>query len=168
MTAFSRQNFTAALALGIMILVGSPASANGGGDSATLMITVNAQFNCQISVEPIDGLTFTSGQADALDFSGQVDLNQCFGNFRLSVSDGMNNNGIQRKLRNTVVSNQFLNYQLFRDSARANVWSEAEVNHIVVTNNEALFIPFYGQIPGGQIITADGDYSDTMEISIIF
>jgi spore coat protein U-like protein len=61
-----------------------------------------------------------------------------------------------------------LNYQLFRNSARSQVWgSGAEAQQVVLLVPGSGNVPVYGRIPGSQNVAA-GAYSDTVNVTLTF
>jgi spore coat protein U-like protein len=72
-----------------------------------------------------------------------------------------------RRMRN---GSQFLNYNLYKDSGRLQVWGDGNngTNTVTMsTNNNTQTFSIYGQIPQGQDVGI-GNYADTIKLEVDF
>ena len=84
----------------------------------------------------------------------------------------------QRRLR--TVTGDFLNYGLFRDAARTQIWGDGSSGTFTApTSPAALVLPssgnprtgtrtIYGRMPAGQTNAAPGSYADTITVTVTF
>lgn len=82
---------------------------------------------------------------------------------------GANANASQRRLTNGA---DFLNYEIYKEAARTNVWGNAAaalVAYTPVTTSTATTFTVYGRIPSGQTdVGAGAAYTDTVVITVTF
>lgn len=142
------------------------APAMAGSDSDILTVKVNVQQSCSILSIPIDFGTYTAGQQAALDADGAISYAGCaVGTLTISLDGGTAGNTVNRQMSN---GNSKLNYQLYRNSARNEVWgSNSDALQRVLLAPEPGSIPVYGRIAGGQNV-AGGTYIDTINVTVTF
>jgi spore coat protein U-like protein len=152
------------LATTAVAIVAAPAMA--GTDSDVLTLKVVVQQSCLVLSSPIDFGTYIAGQQAALDAEGTISYAGCaVGTLTISLDGGTAGSIVNRQMSN---GDAKLNYQLYRNSARNEVWgSEGDALQRVLLAPEAGSIPVYGRIAGGQNV-AGGTYVDTINVTLTF
>lgn len=160
-----RHHFVAAIALGAAALAVSPASA--GTSTDTLSVQVTVQNSCSVGGTTINFGTYSSGQQAALDGEGNITFSNCpAGTLTLSLDGGGSNNISDRRMSGGNGAN--LRYQLYKNSARNQVWGvgvDGLQKVLLVPDSGAIAV--FGRILGGQTVTS-GSYSDTVSITMTF
>jgi spore coat protein U-like protein len=153
------------LATALAVVASGPALA--GSDTDVLTVRVTVQEACSIAGSTIDFGTYSAGQQAALDAQGAVSYSGCAaGTLTIALDGGGAGTTANRAMTNG--SGGSLNYQLFRNSARSQVWgSGAEAQQVVLLVPGAGNVPVYGRIPGSQNVAA-GAYSDTVNVTLTF
>lgn len=99
----------------------------------------------------------------------------------VALDDGVNNPGGSscaaplRRMVNTGVPTEFLNYQLYSNAGRTQVWGcdlpPVPTNTVTFTHtlpsSQSTVLPVFGQIPGGQDALVGG-YLDTIAVTVTF
>ena len=152
------------LATAAVAIVVAPAMAETDSDVLTLKVVV--QQSCLVLSSPIDFGTYIAGQQAALDAEGTITYAGCAaGTLTISLDGGTAGNIFNRQMSN---GDAKLSYQLYRNSARNDVWgSEGESLQRVLMEPEIGSIPVYGRIAGGQSV-AGGTYIDTVNVTLTF
>jgi len=131
-------------------------------------------INCRATVTPITfGMYMPMTPVD-VDIMGQVDV-RCQaqpGTFSVTIGPGISGNQLARTL--SVGGIDVLNYNLFRDAARTQIWGDGSPPTFVVTgvrtsSGRPTFYnyPIYGRIYANQSPNP-GVYSDTMLVTVLF
>jgi spore coat protein U domain-containing protein, fimbrial subunit CupE1/2/3/6 len=172
-----KRTLTILLALGTLAVLSVPAMA---ANTATNSLTVSASVanNCKVTAA-----TLAFGAYDPVVINAATDLtaqqaltiNCTKGTAATSIDldNGANASGAQRRMK---AGTDFLNYNLFKDSARTSNWTTGTTNGVVpdasTSKNTALTaggnpIVVYGTVPQNQDVPA-GSYADTVTITINF
>lgn len=154
-----------ALAAALASLAGLPALAETETDVLTVQVTV--QEACSIAGTTIDFGTYTGGQQAALDAQGAVTYSSCAaGTLTIALDGGSAGNVAARTMGNGNGGN--INYQLYRNSARSQIWGSAgDAQQIVLLESGSGSVPVYGRIAAGQTVAA-GTYTDTVNVTMTF
>lgn len=164
LTSKHRSKHAAALIAGIS-LASDAGLAQNASDTLTLQVTV--QEACSISGTTLNFGTYSSGQQAALDAEGSISYSSCpEGTLTIALDGGGAGDVASRRL--TAGGGSTLDYQLYRNSTRTQVWgSGSEAQQIVLLVPDSGTVPVYGRIPGGEDVTA-GTYTDTVNITMAF
>lgn len=82
------------------------------------------------------------------------------------LSNGLYASGGLRRMRTG--SDSYLDYNLFKDAGRNNVWNDANAIQYVASSSVPQTFTIYGQVPSGQDNVAIGSYTDTITITVMF
>ena len=148
----------------LVALAGASASAQ---ETDVLTVQVTVQESCSIEGSTIDFGTYSAGQQAALNAEGTISYNNCAaGTLTVSLDGGTVGNVSNRSMGNG--DGDSLSYQLYRNSARNQVWGTGgEAQQIVLLVPDSGTVPVYGTIPGGQNVPG-GSYSDTVNVTLTF
>ncbi len=149
----------------VALVAAGPALAASDTDVLTVRVTV--QEACSIAGTTIDFGTYSAGQSAALDAQGAITYSNCAaGTLTIALDGGGAGNVANRAMANG--SGDSLRYQLFRNSARNQVWgSGADAQQVVLLVPDSGSVPVYGRIPGSQSVPG-GAYSDTVNVTLTF
>ncbi len=139
-------------------------AAEAGTETAVLTVTATVLSSCTIEGGTLDFGEYVTGQVNDLDGVGQITLTNCSGQVTIAMDGGTSGSVAARKLANAGYT---LDYQLYRDPSRSQVWGEggqAFVGQILV---DQATLQVFGRIPGGQSVPA-GTYVDTVNITLTF
>lgn len=127
-------------------------------------------LGCSVSATPVSFGGYDSGTPSPLEATGGMDITcDASAPFTLRLDPGQNSGGgfNPRRLK-SITSADTLSYNLYRDSARVEVWGDGTsstfVKQGVGTGAQENFI-IYGRIPGGQIIPG-GLYTDAVNVTV--
>ena len=145
----------------------APMAALSETATATLTLEATVVDSCGLNGSALGFGSYTSGQAENLDASGNITFTSCpAGTLTFELDGGQSGNASARSLSNG--SGGSLGYQLYTDSARSDMWgSGGDANSMLLVVPGSGSISVYGRIPGGQT-TAAGSYTDTVNITLTF
>jgi spore coat protein U-like protein len=148
----------------LVVLAGASVSAQ---ETDVLTVQVTVQESCSIEGSTIDFGTYSAGQQAALDAEGTISYTNCAaGTLTVSLDGGTVGTVANRSMGNG--NGDSLSYQLYRNSARNQVWGTGgEAMELVLLVPDSGSVPVYGTIPGGQNVPA-GSYSDTVNVTLTF
>ena len=153
------------LAAAALAVAAAPALADTDTDILTVRVTV--QEACTISGTTIDFGTYSAGQQAALDAQGDIRYDGCaVGTLVISLDGGSAANVNGRKMRN---GDAELNYQLYRNPGRSQVWGSGDqaVQQVLLEALVPGVISVFGRVAGGQSVPA-GTYTDTVNVTMTF
>lgn len=148
-----------------VVLAALPALAETSTD--TLSVQVSVQESCSISGTTIDFGTYSSGQQAALDAQGDISFDGCpQGTLAISLDGGATGNVTSRRMSSN--GGDDLDYQLYRNSSRSQIWGAGDdaVRQVLMVPGSGT-LAVYGRIPGEQEVPAGG-YSDVVNITMEF
>jgi spore coat protein U-like protein len=147
-----------------VLALAAPASA--GTNTYQLTVTAAVQAGCGLAGGTLDFGVYVPGQPDALDAVGQIRFVSCLGELTIELDGGRNGSVSARRLAS---GTDRLAYQLYRDSGRTAVWGVgAEAVSVRLFTLQSGSVDVYGRIPGGVRSIADGEYADTINITMTF
>lgn len=156
----------AAAALAITILAAAPHPADSATGSLNVQVTV-MESSCTVGAASLNFGVFTSSQSVDLKKDGSITYSQCpTGAITFALDGGGTSDARGRALVGPGGAKLF--YQLYRDSARTQIWAtggDALTATVPKKGNGSLTV--YGTIPGGQSALA-GSYGDTIGITVTF
>ena len=127
--------------------------------------------SCTISTLSVSFGNYNVFSGTALDSTGRVtyNCNSTAMNITVSLSKGSSTTYNPRTMRKGA---EVLNYQLYRNSARTNIWGDGTGGTVVYSradpaNNTNVNLTVYGRITAGQDVSA-GTFSDTVVAVINF
>jgi len=130
-----------------------------------------AAGSCTISATSVNFGSYNVFNASATDSTGTLTIN-CNGgahNIVVTLSKGASATFNPRKMTKGA---ETLDYNLFRDAGRSNIWGDGTSGTSTYTdanppNNTDVVLTVYGRVVAGQDVTA-GAYSDTVSAVINF
>ena len=152
------------LATAAIAITTAPAIANSTSDVLTIKVVV--EQSCLILSNPLDFGTYSAGQQPALEAEGIISYVGCGpGTLTISLDGGTSGKTMDRKMSS---GNSKLSYQLYRNSARNEVWGNgSDAFQRPLLEPGAGSVTVYGRIPGGQTV-AGGTYIDTVNLTLSF
>jgi spore coat protein U-like protein len=148
----------------------APAFATNATSSLDVSASVTA--NCTVSTAAVafGDVDVTSGQA--VQGTGSVSVTCTNGTPWTAVADAGAGTGADLSTRKMASGANLLNYSLFTDSARTQVWGDG-VSGATATLSDtgtgtAQTKTVYGVIPAGQTGIPAGDYADTVQVTVAY
>ena len=140
---------------------------NGGSTlaSTTLPVSGSVAANCSVSAGTLGFGSYSGAQVNS---SATVSVNCSNGApYQVSLGGGSNQSGSTRRMAGPLSS--YLNYELFRDSARTLAWGDGSAQlgsrQSGTGSGNAQSLTVYGRIPAGQSPAA-GSYSDSVVVTV--
>jgi spore coat protein U-like protein len=91
--------------------------------------------------------------------------------YSINIDPGGNAQGTQRRMG---FGSNYLNYNIYCDIARSQIWADANNSTCVITGGQSALLgtrvtlhPVYGRIPGGQYVAA-GVYTDILQVQVLY
>jgi spore coat protein U-like protein len=149
---------------------GAPAFATNAGSSLEVNATVTANCTVSTSAVAFGNVDVTSGQA--VQGTGSVNVTCTNGTAWTAAADAGAGSGADLATRKMASGANLLNYSLFTDSARTQVWGDgvegATATFTGTGTGTAQTKTVYGLIPAGQTGVAAGDYADTVQVTVSY
>lgn len=148
----------------VALAAGWGVSAQAGTAGASLDMSAQVIDNCTISADPLSASGYdyvVANNSSALDVTSTINV-VCTNGTDATIDLGTGNNA--RKLTD---GTNFLNYQLYKESGRTNVWGSGIESVSIIGTGNAQPQTVYARIPGGQNVPV-GSYTDTVTATINF
>jgi len=127
--------------------------------------------SCTISVTAVAFGSYNVFTATATDSTGTItyNCNSTAANISVTLSKGASSTFSPRNLKKGA---EVLQYNLYRNAARTNIWGDGTGGTATYTranppNNSNVVLTIYGRIPATQDVSA-GNYTDTVSATINF
>jgi len=147
----------------------TPATAGSGGANLGVSATVNS--NCSITANPVAFGAVDTLSASPVLGTGSVNVT-CTKNTGWTASANIGTgSGATFATRRMTFSGNTLDYMLYRDSARTEIWGDGTSSTFTVTgtgSGAAQSFTVYGQVPGSQSSAPAGAYADTVAVTITY
>jgi spore coat protein U-like protein len=136
--------------------------------TTTFLVKTTVQAVCVVSATELNFGSYSSGTGPLLGTSVVQPTCTPGTTYNIKLNGGSAGGSIYGGRQMASGANK-LNYQLYRDSARANIWGETTGTDTVqdIGTGVAKSHTVYGTIPGAQAIPA-GNYQDTITVTISF
>jgi spore coat protein U-like protein len=137
--------------------------------STTFRVTAKVQAVCAVTATDLAFATYSSGAATPVQGTTVLKATCTPGTtYNIGLNDGAGGGTIYTNRQMASGTNK-LNYQLYRDSARTNIWGNTTGTDTVqdVGIGIAKDHTVFGAVPAAQVIPA-GDYADTITVRISF
>ncbi len=149
-----------------------------GSASSSVLVTTTVPAICTISTAAITFASYDPVNAHATvpdDQSGTIIVRCIKGvaGITIDLGVGANNRGGQRRMVNSAKPDTFLDYEVFQDTGRSQVWGRGD-NGPVRSGSDLdgtgsdVSVTMYGRIPPAQTSASPGTYNDTLVSSINF
>jgi spore coat protein U-like protein len=134
----------------------------------TLTVTANVIASCQIAPAALAFGNYDTTQNDATG-SITVTCNQG-ATYWIGLGLGSNASGAQRRMQ---LAGSFLNYELFRDAGRTQIWDNADPGAGVYTltagsTGAQPALTVYGRVAANQVVPQGNNYTDTVTMTVNF
>jgi spore coat protein U-like protein len=132
-----------------------------------LLMTARAEAACTITTTSVNFGTYDVFSATARDATGTVQINcNPRDNIQVGLSRGSSTTFNPRTLQS---GTNILNYNLFRNAARTQIWGDGTSGTSTFSGNNIrnTTLTVYGRVPAAQD-AAVGNYSDTVVATVIF
>jgi spore coat protein U-like protein len=157
----------------LAIALCSTPNLHGQSSSASLTVSANVSKNCTITTAPVNFGAYdpVAGNSTApLDGTGIVTVTCTKGAVAtVGLNNGGNGQTGTRRMKSGSSGTDYLNYQLYQDSGRSQLWDDAG-NQLALgsaPNAKPRSFTVYGRVPGMQDVTV-GAYNDTVLATVNF
>jgi spore coat protein U-like protein len=155
-----------AVALGLVVAAAPVADAATA--SANLTVTATVVSTCSVGAGSLAFGNYDPTAASNVDQAGTFQVTCTKGtSATVGLDTGSNASGSTRRMTD---GTDFLSYELFKETARTNVWGNSGAGLVALAaapSNAAQTVTVYGRISGSQDVRA-GSYSDTVIITVTF
>ena len=141
---------------------------------ALLLPGIANALNCTITLNPLSFGMYTPAGTVPLDAVSDITI-RCVaqpGTYAVSIGPGLSGNQLIRAM--SAGGANFLNYNLFRDPARTQIWGDGTPPTFVVTGSRTSVgqptvnvHPLYGRVFSGQTPNP-GNYADNLLVTVLF
>lgn len=144
-------------------------SGNTGISNLYIGVTATAPSGCSMDITSASNMDFgtTSTLTSEVNSSSAIQL-QCPSNtqWQLGLSNGLNNVGTTRRMRN---QSNYVRYELYQDSSRTKRWGNTANTDTYTGTGGAntIVVPVYGKVPVQNNVPA-GSYSDTITVTLSY
>ena len=137
--------------------------------TTTMNVTATVLSSCSVSATDLAFGNYNPISGSALDGATSISVTCTNGtsyNVGISAGGGAGATIASRKMTNGANT---LNYTLYRDSGRTNVWGDTVATDTLLGSGSGAAQPIdvYGRIPGGQAAPFGG-YTDTVTITVTY
>jgi spore coat protein U-like protein len=156
------------LSLAVLSLISVPAFA--GSATANLSVTANVSANCTISTAPVAFGAYDPVSANlAANLNGTGTVTVACTKGTAATIDLGNGNNLSGGSRRMGSGSDFLNYALYKDAARTQVWGTGlaggSTYAYASASKNSVAVTVYGTVPMNQDVTV-GAYTDTVVATI--
>lgn len=156
----------AAICVGILSSFVQPAAAATA--TATLTISANVISSCTVTNGTLAFGDYAPTGTGNVDQTGTFTVACTKGTgATIGLGDGDNFQGGARRMRN---GGEYLTYELYKETARTNVWGNAGGALVTVgsvSSNAVQTLTVYGRIPPGQDVGI-GSFGDSVQITVTY
>jgi spore coat protein U-like protein len=146
-----------------------PSGANAGTATDNLAVSATVIASCNVGANPLAFGNYNPVSATALDAATTISVTCTNGTaYEVSMSAGAGA-GASVATRKMSASGNLLNYSIYRDSNRSNVWGVTTGSNVVTGTGSGAAQPIdvYGRIPAQQAAPA-GSYTDTVVVTVTY
>lgn len=152
------------------LAVALPGAAQAGTQSTSMSVSATVTANCSVSTTSVafGSVDTLSGNHDA---TGSVSVTCTNGSAWSASANAGSGSGATMASRRMTAGANTLNYTLYTDAARNNVWGDGTGSTATVGNTgtgAAQTFTVYGRVPSGQTSVPAGSYSDTVSVTITY
>lgn len=166
-----RFTYKAAILALLSTAAAQPAFA-AGSTSDTLDVSATVTSNCTVSAGTVafGNVDVTTGAA--VDGTGTIAVTCTSGTAWSAAADAGSGTGATLDTRKMVNGANLLNYALYTDEARSNVWGDAaDANTVKISgtgNGTAQSSTIYGRVLANQNSLPAGAYADTVTVTVTY
>jgi spore coat protein U-like protein len=132
-----------------------------------MSVTADVVASCSITANDLAFGDYDPVSSTPLDMATTIEVTCTNGaDYTVSLDEGLGS-GASIAVRKMTAGSDTLNYSLYRDAGRNDVWGETDnVNNVDGTGNGTLqSIDVFGRIPSGQT-APEGNYTDTITATV--
>lgn len=149
---------------------GAPAPVHAGNAGGTITVSANVISNCTLYTSLPVAFTYLPPNPPDADAASTINL-ECTRGITATIDLGQGQNYSAGRRMVNAGGNKFLDYELYRDTARTLVWGVGTGNNVAVSfaaSGATQSIPVYGRVPGGQNGIGAAAYTDAVTITVNF
>jgi spore coat protein U-like protein len=173
-TPHSRIRGSARLLAGSLLAAAAVAAQPAFAATATSTMDVSATVtsNCVVSTTALDfgNVDVTSGSD--VDGTGGISITCTSGADWTATADAGGSTGATLAVRKLTDGTNFLNYALYTDSARTNLWGDGTTLSTQAITGTGTGTQqdstIYGRVPSGQTSLPAGAYTDTVNVTVTY
>jgi spore coat protein U-like protein len=143
--------------------------------TTTLVVSATIVDTCTVTATPLTFGTYSASSASPNDATATVTVLYTVGTgFTVAFDAGTATGATlaQRRLQNAVLSSDRLNYNIYRNTARSEIWGDgAKSTYTVIGTGTgvltAVTLTAYGRIPTGQDVGL-GAYADSITVTLTY
>lgn len=159
----------ASAASAALLLAVLPNAANAGTATDNLAVSATVIASCNVSTSPLAFGNYNPVTATPLDAATSISVTCTNGTtYDVLMNEG-GGSGASVGTRKMTSSGNLLNYSIYRDSNRSNVWGATIGSNVVsgTGTGAAQPIDVYGRVPAQQAAPA-GSYTDTVVVTVSY
>ena len=163
---------TAGVRAGILcvaLVATTPATAATVGTTLNVDATVTA--NCTVSSSAVSFGSVNPISGSNYDAAGSITVTCTSGTGWVATSGVGAGSGATYASRRMTSGANLLNYNLYVDAARTNVWGDGSGTTFTIANSgtgAAQAVNVYGRVPSGQTTVPPGAYADTVAVTVTY
>jgi len=132
--------------------------------TSSFQVGMNVSASCSLSASNLSFNTMPTGTTAGSDAATDISVSCSQGTpYQIGLSQGSHFSGGRRMSSGS----SFVNYELYSDPSRTNVWSTTQVVSFT-GNGSSQSHTIFGRIPGGQSVPTTGSYADTIVATISY
>lgn len=146
----------------------APAAVSADTLTNTVQARLRVDTSCRLTTEPLQfgSVNLFSGQVDA---TANIRL-RCGPSvaYAVAIDNGQNANGAQRRMASGGWLFNYVNYQIYRNAARTQIWgatAATDVNGVTPANGQVTLVA-YGRVPSS--IVLPNEYADVVTVTVTF
>jgi len=158
-----------ALAILATFFIAQPALAETA--SSTFVVNASISSVCTLSSTNMNfGVVPTAGATTVqTDSTSSISVTcTAGGTYAVALNWGLNNVAEQRNAKGTVVATDLLAYDLYKDSARGTVWTQAAAPVTGTGTGSAQTITVYGRVVAGLPYVGNTTYTDQVLVTLTY
>jgi len=164
-----RQRTLVATACAGLMLASNPAAA--GTSSGVMPVAATLLDTCLVAATPMLFGDISLAGGGAIDSSALITLTCTpLASYQVALNHGVNASGTQRRMKN-VLTNDYVPYNIYSDSARTTAWGD-QAGIDTVSGNAGLagtvVLTAFGRIPANAPPAPAGAYADVVTVTVTF
>lgn len=159
----------ASLTLALTALLFGASSAHAGTDSDSMTVTATVIASCDITTNPMAFGNYNPVSGTPLDGATTLSVHCTNGTpYEIAMNAG-SGAGATIPSRRMTYGSDTLNYSIYRDSNRSNLWGQTTGSNVLTGTGTgaAQSLNVYGRIPVNQTAPA-GSYTDTVTVTLTY
>ena len=139
-------------------------SAQAETKTSSFQVGMDVTASCSLSASNLSFSSMPTGTTAGSDAAADILVSCSQGTaYQISLSQGSNFSGGRRMIN----GGSFINYELYSDPSRTNIWSTSQVLSFT-GNGASQSHTIFGRVPAGQAVPNTGSYADTIIATISY